>query len=171
MNAWLLTPFDWTCIAVLAGSLLLGLWRGLVHEMLSLAGWLLAFVAAQRLGPLLAPYLGSEGAQALRTALAFAIVFIATVVVFSLFTRWVKSLVSAAGLRPIDRLLGAVFGVLRGLVVLAVMALLVVMTPLRQGDWWQQSLAHQPLTRLVGLIQGSGHALGAWDSLIFISPH
>ena len=108
---------DWVFVAVLAFSMVLGAWRGLVYEVLSLVSWLAAFVLAQWLAPDAAQWLPMTGAtEVVRYAAGFVLVFIAAIFVGSLVAFLVKKLVTAVGLRPADRLLGAAFGIVRGMV-------------------------------------------------------
>ena len=79
---WNLPAVDWILLAVLGLSLLLGVWRGLVQELLSLAGWVAAFYLAQMYAPLTANALPMEGSsQMLRYAAGFLLTFIAVLVV------------------------------------------------------------------------------------------
>ena len=144
---------DWIFIAVLLASLLLGAWRGLVYEVLSLLSWIAAFVLAQWFAPDLAPKLPMTGAgEALRYAAAFALVFVLCVFVGGLLAKLVQKLFAAVGLQPADRALGSVFGVLRGVVLLLAATVVIGMTPLRSGAWWQQSVgAGFTLAALAGL--------------------
>jgi membrane protein required for colicin V production len=135
-----MAALDWVFLAVLGASLLLGAWRGLVYEVLSVVSWIAAFIVAQWLAPDAAAILPMGGSgQAVRYAAGFVIVFIAVVFAGGLLAWLTKKLVEAVGLRPIDRLLGAGFGLLRGVVLLLALAVVVNMTPFRRGDWWSQS--------------------------------
>ena len=131
---------DWILLAVLGLSVAIGVWRGLVFEVLSLLGWVAAYVAAQWLSPAMAERLpvGSPG-SAVNQAAAFAVTFILALVVWALAARLVRMLVTASPLSGLDRLLGAVFGLLRGLVVLLALATLVAMTPVARSPAWGQS--------------------------------
>ena len=132
---------DWFFVAVLLVSLLIGAWRGLVFEVISLLSWIAAFVLAQWFAPDVALKLPMAGAsEPIRYAAAFTLVFVLAVFAGGLLAKLGKGLLSSAGLRPADRALGAVFGLLRGVLVLLVMTLLVGMTPWQTGVWWQQSV-------------------------------
>ncbi|WP_310644202.1 CvpA family protein [Limnohabitans sp.] len=135
-----LTAVDWILLAVLGLSFLLGIWRGLVHEVLSLAGWIVAFFVSQMYAPRAAAWLPMEGSsQMLRYAAGFVTVFVA-VLIATVFLSWlIRKMVSAVGLGPLDRLLGAVFGLLRGLVILLAVTVVVGMTPLHTSQAWQQA--------------------------------
>ncbi len=135
-----LTAVDWILLAVLGLSALLGVWRGLVHEVLSLVGWVAAFYVSQIYAPKAAAWLPMEGSsQMLRYAAGFVAVFVAVLVATVLVSWIVKQLVSAVGLGPLDRLLGSAFGLLRGLVILLAVTVVVGMTPLRESQAWQQA--------------------------------
>ena len=132
---------DWIFAGILMLSLLLGVWRGLVYEVLSLAVWVGAFVVAQLFAPVVADNLPMAGAtEVIRYAAGFVLVFVVAVFAGMLLVWLVSKLFQAAGLRPADRALGAVFGLMRGLVVLMVLVVLVAMTPLKTQSWWQDSV-------------------------------
>jgi membrane protein required for colicin V production len=135
-----LTAVDWILLAVLGLSFLLGVWRGLVHEVLSLAGWVAAFYVSQIYAPQAAEWLPMAGSsQMLRYAAGFVAVFVAVLVATVLVSWLVKKMVSAVGLGPLDRLLGGAFGLLRGLVILLAVTVVVGMTPLRDAQAWRQA--------------------------------
>ncbi len=132
---------DWVFGAVLLASLLLGAWRGLIFEVLSLVTWAAAFILAQWFAPDVAQMLPMSGAgEAVRYAAGFVLVFVAAVFVGGLVAVLVKKLISAAGLAPADRMLGAVFGLVRGVVVLLALTVVVAMTPLKKSVWWTESI-------------------------------
>ena len=135
-----MATLDWIFAAVLLASMLIGAWRGLVFEILSLIAWVVAFFIAQWWAADVAVWLPVAKLQgALRHAAAFVLVFVAAVFACS-FVAWLaKKLIEAIGLRPADRVLGAVFGVLRGLVLLLAVAVVAGLTPLRDAAWWQES--------------------------------
>jgi membrane protein required for colicin V production len=133
---------DWVLLAVLLFSALLGLWRGLVYEVLSVAGWVAAFVLAQAYAVDVAQMLPMEGASpALRTAIGFVLVFVAVAFAGGLVAWLVRKLISSVGLRPVDRVLGGAFGVVRGVVILLGVAVVVSMTQMRHSEWWQSSMS------------------------------
>ncbi len=107
---------DWLLLGVLAGSMALGFWRGLVYEVLSLAGWLAAFMAAQWFAEDAIGFLPFvQGApESVQYAVAFVVVFVATLFASGMLSWLIKKLVETVGLRPVDRSLGAMFGLARG---------------------------------------------------------
>lgn len=137
-----MAALDWIFLVVLAASLLIGAWRGLVFELLSLAGWVVAFFAAQWFAADAGAWLPMEQADAVwRHAAGFVVVFIGAVFACSLVAWLVKKLVEAVGLRPADRALGALFGALRGMVLLLAVVMVAGWTPVQDAAWWRQSQA------------------------------
>ena len=131
---------DWILIAVLSASMVLGAWRGLVYEVLSVLGWIAAFLMAQWFAPDVAQQLPMQNAdQTLRYAAAFVLVFVASVFLAGLISALMKKIISVVGLRPVDRILGATFGLFRGLILLLAISVVVNMTALQESDWWLES--------------------------------
>lgn len=131
---------DWALLAVLALSVAVGLWRGLVFEVLSLLGWVVAYVAGQWLAPWVGEHLpvGAPGSAANHAA-AFALAFVGVLVAWGLAARLVRLLISVTPLSLVDRMLGAVFGLLRGAVLLLAAATVVLMTPMARSPAWADS--------------------------------
>ncbi len=145
-----MTFVDWTLIGILGLSCLVGVWRGLVYEVLSVFVWIAAFVLAQWFAPEVAIKLPMTGsAQSLRYAAAFVLVFVGTAFVAGLITQLIKKLVAAVGLRPVDRTLGAIFGLFRGAILLLAIAVVMNMTALRSQADWQASKGATMLTELL----------------------
>ena len=137
-GAW--NAADLAMLAVLVLSMGIGAWRGLVFEVMSLLGWFAAYLAAQGFSTAVAPHvpIGTPGSP-LNLAAAFALTFIAALIVWGLLARLLKMLIHATPLSPVDRLLGAAFGVLRGGVVLLVVFAVVTRTPWAESPTWQGS--------------------------------
>jgi membrane protein required for colicin V production len=131
---------DAVLAAVLLLSVIVGIARGFVFELLSLAGWIAAWFAAQWFAPVVAPHIpvGVAG-SALNHGAAFAITFVAALIVWSLASRLVRLLIHATPLSLVDRLLGAVFGLVRGAVLLLAVTMVIGFTPLAKSAAWQQS--------------------------------
>jgi membrane protein required for colicin V production len=116
-----LTVVDWVVIVVLAVSTLLSLWRGFVREALSLAGWVAAFLVANLFVDQLASVLaGTIGNITGRYVAAYAILFVATLIVATFATYLAGQLIKATGLSVLDRILGTVFGFSRGIIIILV---------------------------------------------------
>jgi membrane protein required for colicin V production len=135
---------DWLLLGVLAGSMALGFWRGLVYEVLSLAGWMAAFMAAQWFAEdalVFLPFV--QGApESVQHAVAFVLVFVATLFASGMLSWLIKKLVDTVGLRPVDRSLGALFGLARGVVVLLAVTVLLQLLGMASEPWWKE--AHGP---------------------------
>lgn len=136
-----MAALDWVILAALIVSLLLGVLRGLVYEVMAAVSWIIAFVLAEWMAARVGAWLpmGATTSEPLRYAAGFAVVFILAVFVGGLLAWSLRRLVEAAGLRPVDRALGAAFGVVRGVVLLLALAVVVNMTPLRKDAWWTGS--------------------------------
>jgi len=148
-----MVTLDWVFLAVLLASLLLGAWRGLVYEVLSVLSWIAAFLLAQWFAPVVAQWMpfGNPG-DASRQVVAFVLVFIAAVFLGGWLAAVTRRLVQSAGLRPVDRTLGGGFGIVRGAMLLLVAAVVVNMTALKTQDWWTESVgADVATTALKGL--------------------
>lgn len=132
------TLTDWILLGVLLASMVVGLWRGLVYEVLSLAGWVAAFVVAQWLAPDVVDWLPwvKNAPDSLQYAVAFTLVFVLTVFAAGLVSWLIKKLVETVGLRPVDRTLGGFFGLARGVVLLLALTVVVQLTGLSRDDWW-----------------------------------
>lgn len=131
---------DWIFLAVLLISLVVGAWRGLVYELLSVANWIVAFVLAQWFAPVAAQWLPLANAtEVVRYAAGFVLVFVLTLFAGGLLTFLISKLVAAVGLRPVDRVLGAAFGLVRGVILLLAFAVVFGMTPMVKSPWWQDS--------------------------------
>lgn len=141
---------DWMVVGILLLSLALGAWRGLVYEVLSVIGWFASFILAQLYAATVGGLLPMHGAtEALRYAAGFVLTFIASAFAAGLLAWLAKKLIDTVGLRPVDRTLGALFGVIRGVVILLAATTAILMTPLKEGDWWKQSIAAQVLSSVL----------------------
>jgi membrane protein required for colicin V production len=131
---------DGLLLLVLAASVLLGLVRGMVFELMSLAGWVVAWLGAHWAAPQLGPHLpvGSSGSM-LNHGASFMLAFIAFLLAWALLSRLVRMLVHATPLSLADRALGAGFGLVRGAVLLLVLATAVAFTPLASAPQWRSS--------------------------------
>lgn len=131
---------DLAIVAVVIVSGLISIWRGFVKEAISLATWILAFWIALVFAPKLAVLMpaGLES-PTLRWLVSVVMLFMATLLVGGLANFLVSTLVEKTGLTGTDRALGVVFGILRGVVIVALGVLLVGETALEREDWWRES--------------------------------
>jgi len=141
---------DYVIFAILGLSVLMGFFRGFLRETLSLAIWVAAFWVAFTFTESVVPHLanGIELPSA-RTAIAFAMLFLAALVLGGLLSWLIGHLVEKTGLSGTDRMLGGVFGIFRGLALVVLLLLLAGFTPLPKDPWFQQSRTVQSLLPLV----------------------
>lgn len=132
---------DLVILAVLALSMLFGLWRGFVSEVLSLACWIAAFWVAWAFGDEVAAFYGGFLREPTACIIAgYLTCFLGVVVVGALLGWMVRRLLSHGGLRGGDRFLGLLFGMARGLLLVTFAVLMLGFTPLpRTAAWWRQS--------------------------------
>ena len=141
-----MTPFDYLALAVLVISLLVGVLRGVVSELLALAAWVAAFIAARLWGSEVGSLLLSNWPDPLwRQLTGFVVVLVGVLMCFALLRRVLAMLLKAVGLRPFDRALGAVFGLARGVLLLFALVMLGGLTPLPKEQWWRGALLAAPL--------------------------
>ena len=135
-----MATLDWIAVALIVVSMLLGLVRGLVFEVISLTGWVVAFVAAQWLAEDVGRWLPiGDPAASWRYAAGFVLVFVGVAVGVGLLAALTRKLVAAIGLRPVDRILGGVFGVARGALAMLAVAVVVHLLALSDSAWWHGS--------------------------------
>lgn len=143
-----MTWLDYGVIGVLVVSMVVSALRGVVREIISLGGWIIAFLAANLFaGPLAAHLPLAIPGDALRTLAAFLAIFILALICSALVGRLMSKLVSAVGLGPLDKALGALFGIARGLLLVLVAVLAAGLTSAPQQAWWKESMSGEPLKR------------------------
>ncbi|RQO58733.1 colicin V synthesis protein [Paucibacter sp. KBW04] len=131
---------DLVFLGVLALSVLVGLWRGLVFEVLSVLGWLVAYFAMPYVAPLIQPWLPLERmGESLVHVLSLGLAFLLVLLVWGLSAKLLRALIHATPLGLVDRLGGAGFGLLRGLLICVAVVTVVGMTPFAQSPTWRQA--------------------------------
>ncbi len=145
-----MTIFDYVVIGIVGLSLLFGLWRGVVGELIALAAWVLAVIAAMEFGGWAGQMVFAGIADpSVRTLAGCVLLFVGVLVAMALVRMLVNSMVKALGLSVSDRILGMVFGVLRGLLVVMVLVGLGGMTSAPQQAWWKNAMLAQPIETAV----------------------
>ena len=145
-----MTVFDYVFLCVLGLSCLLGLWRGLLMEVFSLLGWLVALVLAWQGARFGASFLhGASSSESLRWLMAFVLIFVLTLLVLALVQKSLKGLLTVVGMGVVDRLLGAVFGAIRALMLALVVVMAAGLTSLPRETWWRSSVFAPPLETAV----------------------
>lgn len=131
---------DFTIIGIIIFSALVSIIRGFVREALSLISWVLAFFIASRFYIYITQYFTYFDSELIRTSVAIAILFFATLLVCSFISYVIGLLVQKTGLSGTDRVLGICFGALRGiLVVAAVLFFIDTFTPFAESQYWKES--------------------------------
>ena len=149
-----MTFFDIAVLVIVGLSVLLSLIRGFVREVLALAAWVVAFLAANVLTGELVPWMpDSISTEELKYLAAFVLVFVVVLVVVSVLAILASKLVKSAGLGVEDRLLGGVFGLARGVLVVMVLVLLAGLTTLPRQPVWRNAVLSGPLVEFAGSIK------------------
>jgi membrane protein required for colicin V production len=142
-----MTSFDWIVVAVIGLSTLFAFFRGLIRELVALMAWVLGLIAAVSFTPLVGGWLPDMlGHPAVRYLIAFALIVIGALLLGALVAWPLSHAVHAAGLGFVDRFLGSIFGLARGMLVVVAFVLVAGLTSLPQTLWWQNSALALPLT-------------------------
>jgi len=132
---------DYAILVLIGISALISISRGFISEALSLFGWILAFWLAltfmDALAAQLTPWIS---VPSMRIGIGFISLLVITLLLTAMVNRLVSQLVVKTGLSGTDRMLGIVFGIVRGGFVVAICVLLAGLTPLPRDPWWQESL-------------------------------
>lgn len=149
-----MTWVDYGVLAIIGISILLSIIHGLVRELMALAAWVVAFIAAQIYAPDVAPLMPAAITSApLRVLAAFLAVFLTVLVLMSLLAKALSGVVKRVGLGTADRLLGAVFGFVRGLAIVMLVVLLAGLTMLPRQAAWRHAMFSPPLEALANVIK------------------
>jgi len=144
-----MTGFDYTVLTVLGLSLLWALLRGFVRELMAIVGWVAAVVLSSVFTQPLAKSLPDSLGPVLSNVLAFVVIFIGVWVISGFGGLLLGRLVQAAGLGWSDRLLGAVLGLMRGLIIVLLLVMLAGLTPLPREPVWRDAVLSAPLETAV----------------------
>ena len=148
------TIVDIIVIAILGISIAFGAWRGLVREVLALVAWVAAFLIANLLAPDAAKLVPRAMAnEELRLLVSFVVVFIAALVGLSVLAILASKLVRIIGLGPSDRVVGGIFGLVRGLLVVMILVLLAGLTTVPRQPMWRNAILSAPLEAFAGYIK------------------
>jgi len=161
--------FDLALIAVVTLSTLFAFARGVVRELIALATWIVGFVVAiEYAEPVAGLFSRLHVTPAAKHVLAFALVLIAVLIVGALIASVLSGTVRAIGLGFVDRLLGAVFGLARGIIVVVAFALIAGVTTLPRHDWWQNGIFGWPLAEVAMALRP--YLPRAWAERLDFSP-
>ena len=149
-----MTLFDYAVLAIAGFSVLLGVIRGFVREVMALLSWFIAFVVASVYGGAVAPLLAQQIAdESWRILAAVVAVFVVALVVMNIVAMLASKLIKSAGLGVEDRLLGSVFGLARGVLVVLVLVLGAGLTALPRQPVWKDAMLAAPLEKLAVFVK------------------
>ena len=141
---------DLAAITVVVISAGWGIWRGFTREVMSLAGWVLAFLAANAAaGPLGDLLPGTMANPELRVLIAFLVVFVLVLIAAAVVGNLLSKFLKAAGLSGVDRTLGGIFGLARGVIILLAFTIVAGLTSLPRQPIWKESVAAGMATRTI----------------------
>ncbi|MBI2306527.1 MAG: CvpA family protein [Rhodocyclales bacterium] len=144
-----MTAFDYGVIVILFASLALGLWRGLIGEVLALLAWVLAALAAWQFGAEVGGLITAIADSGMRILAGYAVVFVVVLIVLGVVRLAVRGLLKVLGLSAVDRVLGVFFGVARGLLIVLILVAIGGMTSAPKQPWWAQARLAPPLETAV----------------------
>lgn len=148
-----MTSFDYIVLVIIGLSVVISMMRGLVRELMALASWVIAFIVARlytmQLAPLLPAALPSDS---IRYFAAFLILFLATLLVCNLLSIVLSQIFKHAGLGWFNRTLGAIFGLVRGVMIVGVIVLLAGFTNIPKDIRWRNAMFNAPLEALVNRV-------------------
>ena len=147
-----MNSLDWMLLAPLLVSGLLGVWRGVVREVMSVLAWVTGVVLAGRFAADLARKLPLSG-DVLPHAVAWVLILLLVLILVGLLAGLLKQLLSVAGLGLVDRLFGGVFGLVRGAMVLMLLVLLIGLTPFKTYPIWTSSQVVPAVQMLLGFVK------------------
>jgi membrane protein required for colicin V production len=149
-----MTLFDYAVLTIISLSVLIGVVRGLVREILALAGWVVAFLVASMFSAELAGMLVNQIAdESWRVLAAFASLFMATLIGMSILALIASRLIKSAGLGAEDRVFGSLFGFARGVAMVIVLVLLAGLTALPRQPVWKDAMLSPPLETLAAMVK------------------
>jgi membrane protein required for colicin V production len=151
-----MTPIDYFLAVVVLISMMFGAIRGFLRESVALLGWLIGLWLAWRYASLVVPYLGGALAGTeLQVWVARIIILLSVVVVAWLIGSLLGYLVQRSGLTlGIDRILGGVFGLVRGAVIVGFAVMLASAAALQGEPWWKASKLIPLGTEMASVLRG-----------------
>jgi len=145
-----MNAFDYVVAVIVLASVALGVWRGVVGEIIALAAWVLAFFAARWWGSEVAgAFFSGIADPAMRIVAAWVAVFVVVLVLMALLRLAMQGLLKALGLSLSDRLLGVIFGMARGMLIVLALVAVGGMTSLPKEKWWNEAYFSAPLETAV----------------------
>jgi membrane protein required for colicin V production len=136
-----MTGFDLLLAAIILASTLLALNHGIIRELIAVAAWILGVGFALLFSGAVGRWFPANllGDPHWRYVIAFVIILVITLIIGAVLSSLLKSGAKAIGLGALDRILGGLFGVARGILVAMVLVLILVSTAYAHEPWWQKS--------------------------------
>ena len=132
---------DYIILGIIAFSCLISVFRGFIREIFSLSTWIITILASIKFTPFLIAYLPGEiSSPTLRLGIAAFLIFVLTFFLCSIINRGLLNFVSNTGLTSADRMLALLFGIMRGVFIVAGFVLVAGLTPIPQENWWRSSI-------------------------------
>ena len=144
-----MTWFDYAVIAILSLSVLLAAFRGVVREITALAGWVAALILSGLFAQELAQLLPASLSSMLRAVIAYLVIFLGVLLLAGLTGVLLARLFRAAGLGFTDRAVGALFGLVRGALIVFVVVMLAGLTSLPKEPFWREAALSGPVETAV----------------------
>lgn len=145
-----MTIFDYAVLAIIGLSIIFSVMRGMVREVLAILGWVAAFYVGRTYTNQLLPMMPADiPTESLRVLAAFLVLFLATFLLTSLLAIAISAIFKKIGLGWLNRLLGAVFGVFRGLLIVCVVVFLAGLTDAPKDSRWKNAMFSAPIEALV----------------------
>ena len=135
-------------LVVLFLPAIMGLLYGLLNILFSMAAWILAVLTAVKTSAYFSPLLEAYLEPVLRDVIAFAGVFIISLVIFTTLGYVVVKLLDRTGLTAADRFLGFFFGIGLGGVIVTILVFLAGFTAVSKQEWWHEAVLIEPFQRV-----------------------
>lgn len=132
------TP-DLFIMGIIGLSIIIGIFRGLIKESISLATWICAIILAVMYVKPLAVYMTFTKVEFVKNLTAFLIIFIGIIFIGAIFNYFVSALVRKTPFSLPDRVLGSFFGLFRGIVFVGILTFIAGLTPFPEEKWWKES--------------------------------
>lgn len=150
-----MTGFDYIVLVVMALSVLVSVVRGALREFVALASWVVSGFVAVRFAPSVSGLFPSVvTSPEIRVAAAFIVVLVICLLLFAVVSLVLTKLIAKSGLNGTDRTLGALFGLVRGVLILVLLVMLGGLTPLPREPAWRNAMFSPPLEALALYARG-----------------
>ncbi len=131
---------DYVIIGIIVVSAIISIIRGFVREGMSLAGWIVAvWVSLEFANKASVVFEGAIDTPSLRVGVTFFLLFVGVLMASTLINHQIGKFIHSAGLSGLDRLIGVLFGTVRGVLIVTVLVVLLGMTSMPETSWWIES--------------------------------